>query len=248
MTFRRLGASRGQKIRLGGEFVNWVMSENPLFYHRYDEATGTTFHDFTANGRVGALNGSNILLAQPSLVASDPGSKAVKFNGGGTFDAITSAAWMNVNTGFGVMCILSPGTTPANAGIVSRWQNANGGGNDWLLWYNTSGFIEFLISIGGSNYAVTGSSAAPLNVPTFFFAGWDGTKVRLYANGQQVSLSANTTGTLSVAASDICIGQYGGGFSLANHTVDEVAVFDHLPSAGRIAQMAQAMNPLAIAS
>lgn len=247
MSFKRLGASRGRKRHLGGEYVSWIMAESPLFFHRYDETSGTATQDFSGNGRTGTLTGSNVTLAQPGLVPTDPAATSLKLTGS-TYDLLANASWMNFTAGIGISIILKPETAANNAGIVSRWQNSGGGSNDWLLWFDTSQQLTFLATIGGNSTTVSLSAGLPPNVMAHIFCGYDGAHMLMYINGVLAATTA-VTGALAAGAGDIQVGSYNGSAqSLTNHYVDEVALFDHMPSADRIAQMYQAATVLSPAA
>jgi hypothetical protein len=234
MSVRRIGAGRRslREGRWGGGFAAEVAADHPLFFLRLDETSGTTMVDAMA-AHNGTMTGSGFVLDQPGAVANvDPGARSIKFTGS-TYIDMASAAWMNVTSAASWSFWLMPNANMNNAGIFSRFGNSGGGGNDWLIWYNTSNTLEFLIRVGGV------SKSLPINAPQFktwsqVFCTYDGANQRVYTNGIEVA-SLATTGNIDTNAGNLNIGGYSGTIRcLTNHFLDEVCMYDYAVTPDRV--------------
>lgn len=236
MSIRTVGVSGQSNFgMLGGGYKAQVLGDSPSVFYRLDEASGTTMHDATGQGRDASIVGSGFTLAQPGAIPSEPAAKSLRLTAPGTYVNTTSASWMNDTASQSAELWLKPGTNYNNAGVFSRW---TGSVNTMLMWYNTGGLLEHRWTIGGSNVTVT------MNLPTFnvwshIVATYDGANVKLYLNGQLVATTP-ATGSIATGTADLQIGTYqssgaGTGFGIGDDYIDEVALYPLALSAARIA-------------
>ncbi len=244
MPANRLGAGR-RIIRpglRGGAFVSVVKGTNPLFFLRLDEAVAvatTTVVDAMGNHN-GAVVGNNITAQNPGAVANvDPGAKSFKWTGGSSYVDLATGTWMNVTNAASWMFWIYPFANGNNAGIFSRYGNSGGGGNDWLIWYNTGSQLVLALMQSGTAYNLA-LNMPQLNCWTCFHFTYDGTTIRGYANGIPVATAART-GTIDTNAGNIILGGYqNASFGITNHELDEVAFWNIVLTPDQILKMSNA--------
>jgi hypothetical protein len=188
--------------------------------YSFNEGSGTIVRDASGNGNNGTPQGG------ASWTASGRFGNAISFNGTNAYvnvpsstslqltSAMTLEAWINPSLISGVWCdVIYKGTD-----------------NYYLEADSTNGKPATRATTGG---ALFGTGALTTNTWTHLAGTYDGTTLRLYVNGMQVSSRAQT-GPITVSTNPLQIGGdsfYGQYFQ---GTIDEVRVYSRPLSAAAI--------------
>ncbi len=191
----------------------------------FDEGSGTTAGDASGNGNAGAVTGATWV----------PGrfGNALLFNGNGNWVTVPDSASLDLTT----------------AVTMEAWIYPTALGTDWktvLFKEQPSNLVYGLyanttpqrpnaqVFVGGSDRNVNGPSQLPVNTWTHLAATYDGANIRLYVNGAQVAVTAQTgaittsTGALRIGGNNIWPEWFQG-------RIDEIRVYNRALSAAEIA-------------
>jgi hypothetical protein len=189
----------------------------------FDEASGTTALDASGNGNVGQISGATRV----------PGGRfggGLSFNGTSNLVSVADAATLDLTNGITLEAWVQPTA-------VSGWQTA-------ILKEGTSGLAYALyanenpvgpagyVSISGDK-SVTGAGTLPLNAWSHIAMTYDGANMRLYLNGVQAGVRAQTgstavtTGMLRIGGNAVW-GEYFAGL------IDEVRVYNRALTAAEV--------------
>jgi chitodextrinase len=189
--------------------------------YSFNEGSGTTVGDASGSGNAGT-------------VSNTTWTTAGKYGGALTFNGTTS--WVTVND--------SPSLDLRTAVTIEGWVRPSSLGGSYrtvVIKQQTSQLIYDLYASNNSSRPVgdiyitsdhqtQGTAKLPLNTWTFLADTWDGSTLRLYVNGTQVS-SASVTGTMPTSTAPLRIG----GNSVWNEwfsgQIDEVRVYNRALSA-----------------
>jgi glucose/arabinose dehydrogenase/PKD repeat protein len=192
---------------------------NPIAAYNFDAGTGTTLADVTGKGHTGTLTG-------PTWSTAGKTGGALSFDGVNDSVRINDANDLDLTNKMTFEAWLRP--TALNGG-VGGWRTAlfkeTGGGMAYGLYANDDGSRPAVhVNIGGEQ-RTRGTAQLPLNAWTHLAATYDGTTLRLYVNGAQVSSKAQTgavaasTGPLKLGGNAIWGEWYAG-------LMDDVRVYD----------------------
>jgi len=189
----------------------------------FDEASGTTALDASGNGNAGQISGATRV----------PGGRfggALSFNGTSNLVSVSDAATLDLTNGITLEAWVQPTA-------ISGWQTA-------ILKEGTSALVYALyanedpvgpagyVSISGDK-SVTGTGTLPLNTWSHIAMTYDGANMRLYLNGVQVRVRAQTgstavsNGMLRIGGNTVW-GEYFAGL------IDEVRVYNRALTAAEI--------------
>jgi hypothetical protein len=207
--------------------------DTPVSYWRLDETSGTSATDSTG-GRTGTYTGGYTLNQTGAL--SDVADKAVTFNGTTGYVAVPYAAALN----------------PAQF-TLEAWAKPTGGSGTWRLvassWTHPSNYKGYWVGIDsndrwtahmgdGVNPEVNADGpTAVLNTWTHLVETYDGTTLKLYANGTLVSSLATTRYSPNTSPTQFDIGaEYfnGAQTSFFVGSIDEVSVYNTALTAAKI--------------
>lgn len=171
------------------DYVATVLADTPLAFWKLNETSGTTAADSSGNALAGTYTGGYTLAAAPPSNA--PG--AVLLNGSTGYVNCGTPAALNVTAAWTLEAWIYLTATPNGCGVITEFFNATG---------NVLYEIGFGISTSGSSLTAgyyTGSAwqivtgtALTLNAWHHIAATWDGTTLRLYADGAQVATATPT--------------------------------------------------------
>jgi hypothetical protein len=188
----------------------------------FEEGTGTTAGDLSGSGNGGTLS------AGTSWTAAGKFGNALQFNGSTSGVTVSDAASLDLTTGMTLEAWVRPTVT------LKNWRAVVGKDVDrYYLMANTNGNIP---GIGGTwtsgNQNFRQGPALPVNTWTHLAATYDGTIVRLYRNGVQVT-TGNVPGALTTSNAVLTIGYnfYGERFT---GLLDEVRIYNRALSAAEI--------------
>ncbi|MFG2037519.1 LamG-like jellyroll fold domain-containing protein [Dactylosporangium sp. NPDC048998] len=164
--------------------------------YKFDAGSGTTVTDSSGNNNTGTITGA-------TWVTGKYGG-ALSFNGTSDIVRIPASATLTPSTGLTLAAWIQP------TGTQNGWRTVMQKENDaWFL--NASNSTGPLYPAGGittttgSTAYCSGTSASPLNTWTHIALTYDGTNLRLYVNGVQVSTKA-ISGGLQQTSNPLSIG------------------------------------------
>lgn len=224
MSKRRAGVARTiGPPRIGGAsaFDLLALSFTPALYYPHSEASGTTMLDASGHGIDGTYGATGVTLGATSLLTNDT-TTAVTWSGAGTANGVVAYnSIMDNNTalsGF-VFCKTSTSGCP----LIDR--DDNPGSKRVFAFRLNGGNLEF-VKLFGTGGLVTATSPATYNNNVTHMLGftYDGTNIRLYADGAKVQ-TTSASGALSGATSQINVGVNIAGTTSMTGTQQKTALY-----------------------
>jgi fibronectin type 3 domain-containing protein len=183
--------------------------------YSFNEGTGATVADGSGNGHAGAI-------ASGTWTTAGKFGGALSFNGAGTVVTIPDAAVLHFTTGM----------------TLEAWVNPTAGGSAWrdvIYKANDNFYLEASTTpaglpvagaiINGSYGEAYGASALALNTWTHLAATYDGSVLRFYVNGAEVS-NRLQAGAILTSTNPLQIGGDGLYGQYFSGLIDEVRVYD----------------------
>lgn len=192
--------------------------------YSFKEGSGATVNDASGNGNTGTISGA-------AWNTQGKHGSALSFNGTNSLVTIPASASLNVSSAMTLEAWINPAVSQSGwRTIMQREVNA------WFL--NASNSSGPLRPAGGGTFGggidyVLGPTASPVNAWTHIALTYDGSTLRLYMNGTQVS-SKPMSGAIQTNSSPLRIGgnsPYGEYF---NGRIDEVRVYNRALSQAEI--------------
>jgi len=193
----------------------------------FDEGTGTTARDSSEHNLPITLSGS------ATWAAGHTGGTAITNSGSGVG---TNANWTTLSAPITIMCWARPTDLAAgtNRPLVGVWSGADTTtSTQFALWaqrgdFSTSNVLQGNVRIGGGLVAVN-HTALTLNTWVHLALSFDGTTVRLFRDGAEVTNFTNT-GSITGGTYNFLVVP-----SPANAQVDDIRVFNAALSAAEVA-------------
>ena len=161
----------------------------------FDAGSGSAAADASGSGNGGVLSNA-------SWTTAGKYGGALSFNGTSSYVTVADGSSLHLTSGLTLEAWVYPTATVAgSAAIVAKERTA--GGLPYGL--ETSGGVLDGFANSGSTVVASGVSALPLNSWTYVTASYDGTTLRAFVNGVQVS-SAPMSGSLVASADPLRIG------------------------------------------
>ena len=186
----------------------------------FNEGTGSTVADASGNGNNGTVSGA-------TWTASGKYGGALVFNGASAFVTINDAASLHLTTAMTLEAWVNPST------VDHAWRDVIYKGNDNYYLEGTSPNSSRPAMGGTYGGNLYGTAALTANTWTHLAATYDGTTMRLYVNGAQVT-SQPQTGSIATSGNPLQIGGdsiYGQYFA---GMIDEVRVYNQALTAAEI--------------
>jgi hypothetical protein len=205
-------------------------------YWRLGEASGTTAAD-----TMEAVSGtySSATLGAPGLVgSSDP---AVSFSGSSNRMQVSTSTYGFAGTSaFTVEAVIKPTTVDSTSRRIFSSEVLSGGSvvNGYGLWNNGTANKLQVCRIPSGSYDCATTSAATSGVAKHVAATYDGTTLKLYVNGTQVS-SATSKGSIT-APSTFTVGARSDFAGSWAGVIDDAAVYNRALSAAEVEGHAKA--------
>jgi hypothetical protein len=205
-----------------GPYTNIVtattLANNPNLVAAYgfSEGSGTTVTDFSGRGNTGSI-------VNATWTAAGKYGSALSFNGATALVSINDATSLHLSTAMTLEAWVYP------TAISATWRDVVYKGNDnYYLEASTtlnSGVPAGAGTFGGSDIQALGAATLPLNTWSHLATTYDGSNLRFFLNGTQVSVRAQT-GTIATSTIPVTIGGdniYGQYFQ---GVIDEVRVYN----------------------
>jgi hypothetical protein len=163
--------------------------------YSFDEGSGTALLDSSGKG-----NNGSIINATWSTAGKF--GKALLFNGTNALVTINDAASLHLSTRMTLEAWVRPAT------VTSAWRDVlyKGDGNYWLSATSTNGSVPAAgATLGSSDVAIYGTAPLATSTWTFLTETYNGSNLRLYLNGTQVSSLAHT-GNIATSTNPLQIG------------------------------------------
>ncbi|SDH54650.1 Glucose/arabinose dehydrogenase, beta-propeller fold [Actinokineospora alba] len=187
----------------------------PVASYNFDEGSGTTLNDRTGKGHTGTLAG-------PLWSAAGRYGGALSFDGTNDLVTIADANDLDLTSAMTLEGWVRPAGSADWRTVLLKEQP--GGLNYALYSDNAASRPAGYIRVGSSDRGVTGPSAVPQNAWTHLAMTYDGTTMRLYVNGTQVSTAA-VTGAAATSTSALRIGGNAVWGEYFNGLIDDVRVY-----------------------
>ncbi|GAB7007487.1 hypothetical protein JCM18899A_49620 [Nocardioides sp. AN3] len=192
--------------------------------YTFDATSGSTVTDMSGNGNAGTINGG-------ASWSTGKYGGALRFDGVSNRVSVPASSSLNVSAAMTLMAWIEP--TVSQSGwrtIMQKESDAY-----FLNASNSTGALRPSggATVGGSTSWLSGPTASPVNAWTHVAMTYDGTTMRLYVNGVQVTSIAasgtiqNTTNPLSIGA-NTPYGEYFAGL------IDEARVYNRALTATEI--------------
>ena len=181
----------------------------------FNEGTGTTVADSSGNGNNGTITNG-------TWTTSGRFANALVFNGSNALVTIPDASSLHLTAAMTLEAWVNP------SAVNSTWRDVIYKGNDnyYLEGTSTSNSAPAIGgTFGGANANVYGTAGLAVNTWAHLAATYDGSTLRLYVNGTQVSSTART-GSIATSTNPLQIGGdsiYGQYF---NGLIDEVRIYN----------------------
>ncbi len=193
----------------------------------FDEGTGTTARDSSEHNLPLTLSGS------VTWTAGHSGGSALENSATGT---ALSTNWTSLGTPATIMCWAKPLdlTAGTNRPLIGVWNGVDANtSTEFALWaqrgdFSTANVLQGNARIGGGLVAVN-QTALTLNTWVHLALTYDGTTLRLYRDGTEVS-NFVITGSITTGTFDFIVVPSG-----AHAQVDDVRVFSAALTAAQIA-------------
>ena len=191
--------------------------------YSFSEGSGSTVADSSGNGNTGQLSGA-------TWTTSGKYGSALVFNGTSAVVNIKDSTSLHLTTGMTLEAWVNPST------VSNAWRDVIYKGNDNYYLEGTSHRNQYPATggtFGGTDVPLMGTKALAANTWTHLAATYDGSTLRLYVNGAQVS-SLSQSGNLLTSSNQLQIGGdsfYGQYFQ---GTIDEIRIYNLALTAAQI--------------
>jgi hypothetical protein len=197
--------------------------------YAFDEGSGTTTADRSGNANNGTLSNATWAGATAGKFGN-----ALSFNGSNARVDVNDSNSLDLTSGMTIEAWVKPSL--ANSSFQTALLKEQTGQLVYALYSNTNtAHPDSEAAIGGSNKTVAGASALPVGTWSYLSATYDGSTLRLYLNGTQVSQLA-TSGSLTTSSGALRIGGNAVWGEYFSGLIDEVRVYNRALSAAEIGQ------------
>jgi len=232
-----IGDGSGGSYKLGEGYVSQlqqsiqmtVQQAGLLAYYSFDEGAGTRVHDSTPNNHHADFSAGN-----PSTWNTSGQIGGSVTNGGDDHGILTTEADFGNPTAFTACAWLLPNTPVTNPTVVARSNGSTSIDGMWSLGLNGGSSARARLRLNGVTTPLVAPSAFTPGVWAHECMSYDGTTMRLYANGADVASETLNT-ALPAVSSVLSIGSMSN-TSSANFPdpIDEVKYFSRALTAKEV--------------
>lgn len=230
-----------QYNKFSGESVNepltWADRNGLVGYWKFSEGNGTVTKDISGNENNGTL--TNFNWDADSGWGDGKYGKAVQFDGVNDYVDAGNAASLNITSAITVTAwVLGKSFNPSGSWIaVLSKETATGGYEIQMNKARQSIGFQFY---GDGAWRLSPEFAISPNIWYHLVGTFDGSVIRFYVNGIEISPATNFTGSISLSASSLLIGknptQPGREW---NGTIDEVMIYNRSLTSDEISALYQ---------
>lgn len=212
-------------------YAQAVLADGAMAYYRLGEPSGNTIFDSTPNARNGTT--TNIGHGATGLIVGDSDA-ASSFNGTNQSAQVASASWMDVGTAFTIEALIKTSAVGFRE-IAARFASTTSRCWEFRI-DSTAGALNFIRVInGGAATSVVGVTSVRDGNPKHVVATYDGSNVRLYAQGALDKTGACTGSLNAVTTSPkMGIGERNSD-QFFSGVIDEVALYPTVLTGAQIA-------------
>lgn len=187
------------------EYSADVLLDNPLFYYRLNESSGTVVVDSSGNARNGVYV-NNPILQETGLLTNESSNKAVILDGSNNYINILYASWMNVGNNLSLEAIIKISSIAADT-IVSRRVAAVG--SHVFHFRIVNGYLTFIVFNSGGGYYTWFNFNYLLLADVIYHVGvtFNGSQIKFYVNGRLMDQSYCVITLPNATTTDIDIGR-----------------------------------------
>ena len=198
----------------------------------FDEGAGTTAADSSGSNNTGTLvNG-------PVWTPSGKINGGLSFDGVDDFVDVGNPSAIKTLANITVSAWIRPQST-ARQDYITQW-GVGGTRHFNLISGITAGKFDFFVSINGTASPSAGASITSINPGTWYHVvgTYDGANIRLYVNGVQESITAQTGDLLTTSSANLLFGKGSDATSgIITGSIDDVRVYNRALSAADIAEL-----------
>jgi Concanavalin A-like lectin/glucanases superfamily/Domain of unknown function (DUF1929)/Bacterial Ig domain len=189
----------------------------------FNEGAGVQTADESGQGNTGTLSNA-------TWTAAGKFGSALSFNGTSAWVTIADAASLHLTTGMTIEAWVNP---TVGTGWRSAILKETPGGLAFALYTANNASRPTGYAHVGSDEAVTGVAAVPLNAWTHLAVTYDGASLRLYVNGALVKTTA-LSGAMATSTSALRIGGNAVWGEYFKGVIDEVRIYNRALSAAEV--------------
>jgi hypothetical protein len=219
-------------VTTSGPITVTVANINLVAAYGFNENTGTVANDNSGNGNTGTLTNG------PAWSGLGKYGAAVQFDGTDDFVNIADANSLDLTNGMTIEAWVNPTNVTGYKTVICKENGTNNLAYVLSANNSTSGAANqrpnARIRVGSTTSTITGTTKLVLNTWAHIACTYDGTTLRYYQNGVQVSTLA-VTGNITATTNPLRIG---GSTALGSQyfagLIDEVRVYNRALSASEI--------------
>ena len=203
-----------------------ALAQNPtglVSAYSFNEGTGTVVNDVSGNSNNGTISNA-------TWSASGKFGSALSFNGTSSWVVIPDSASLDLTNGLTMEAWVRPTTLCSWRAVLMKEQT---GGLVYGLYANSNTNRPSAHVFIGTETDTRGTAKLSLNTWTHLAATYDGSVLRLYVNGAQVS-TRTIGGNILTSTSPLRIGGDSSGSEYFNGLIDEVRIYNRPLTAAEI--------------
>jgi hypothetical protein len=243
--FPTQGYSNSIPITNNSIYSDDVLLDNPLFYYRLNEPSGTITVDSSGNARNGTYVGSPKLQVN-GLLENQTVNKAVVINGKDNYINVPYGAWMNVGNNIALEAIIKLSTMTSDTIISRRFAVV---GSHIFHFRIVNGYLTLIVFNSGGGWYTWYAYNYLLSIDTKYHAvvTFNGSLIKFYINGRLIDQSYLVISLPNTASTAIDIGRNTSvvsPFEPYYGVIDEVAMYGNVLPYNRITSHAINANLL----
>ena len=197
--------------------------------YSFDEGAGATVSDLSGTGNNGTVNG-------PTWAATGRFGQALSFDGVNDRVAIPDSSSLDLTTGMTIEAWVRPAAPMGTSWrtVLFKHRDNNATNMTYVLYGNRNTSVPNAeITNGTSVRAANGTAQVPANAWSHLAGTYDGTTLRLFVNGTQVSELA-TAGSIALSNGELWVGGNNVWGEWFAGLIDEVRVYNRALTAAEI--------------